>query len=479
MIGDVKEPDAALTALPTSRAGRRAAWSAFAGLAVGAFMGPLDGSMVNSMLPVLTRELDVDISTTAWLLTVYMLIQTGMMLSFGRLGDLYGHKLVYCGGLVGFMFGSALSSFAPTPGLLIAARAVTGFASAALWANSAAILIHSFPSAQRGRVLGFQGMMVQLGNSCGPPLGGLVAGLLGWRAIFWVSIPVTLVALILSLKFIQRDEPSGRGERFDVPGAALYMIGLMAVLIGLNQGHAWGWASAAVIGCLAIGLMLLAGFVVLEPRLAHPMLDLGLFRERAFAVPVATAVLNFICTSSIVFLTPLYLIMGRGLPPAQAGAILITQPLVMASITILSGSLSDRIGSRIPATLGMMILSLGLFLLSRLGPETPLPLIVASLATVGVGVGMFGSPNGSAVMGAVPNERRGVASAVLSTARTLGNTLGLGLAGAIFTTVLAGAELTDPTYVIPAVSVAYATASGMALLGALTSATRPTTPRER
>src|SRR4051812_26552364 len=238
--------------------------------------------MVNSMLPVLTQELGVDISTTGWLLTIYMLIQTGMMLSFGRLGDLHGHKLVYVSGLAVFIVGSALSSVATTPVLLIATRAVTAFGSAAIWANSAAIMTHLFPSGQRGRVLGLQSMCVQLGNSCGPPLGGLVAGLLGWRAIFWVSIPVTLIALALSLRFVQRDEPVGRGQQFDLAGAALYVLGLMAVLLGLNQGHALGWLSFAVLGCMAAGAALLAGFVWLEPRIRWPMLDLSLFREWAF-----------------------------------------------------------------------------------------------------------------------------------------------------------------------------------------------------
>jgi EmrB/QacA subfamily drug resistance transporter len=459
------------------RGGRLGQYSAFAGLAVGAFLGPLDGSMVNSMLPILTRELEVDISTTEWLLTIYMLIQTGLMLSFGRLGDLWGHKLIYVGGLVVFMVGSLLCSLAPTPALLVAARAVTALGSAALWANSAAILTHSFPSAQRGRALGMQSMMVQLGGSFGPPLGGLIASTLGWRAIFWITIPVTLLALILSVRFIQRDEPAGRGERFDLAGAALYLLGLMSVLVALNQGHTWGWGSIRVLGCLALGLALLAGFVALEPRLASPMLDLRLFRERAFAVPVLTMVLNFVSTSSIVFLMPLYLLLGRGLGPAEAGLILIAQPLVMASITVLSGTLSDRIGSRLPSTVGLLILALGLFLLSRLDNATPLPLVVATLAMIGLGVGLFNTPNSSDVMGAAPSSRRGVAAAILSTARTLGNTLGLGLAGAIFTTVMAGHELTDPASVIQAVSVGFATASALAFVAAVASASRPAKTR--
>jgi EmrB/QacA subfamily drug resistance transporter len=440
-------------------------------------MGPFDTNIVNSMLPVLTQELGVEIATTQWILTIYMLVQSGLMLTFGRLGDLRGHKLVYVSGLGVFVLGAALCGLAATPGLLIAARAVTALGSSAMWSNSAAILTHSFPSAQRGRALGLQSMMVQLGASCAPPVGGILAGTLGWRAIFWISIPLALVALVLSMRFIERDQPSGRGERFDLAGAGLYMLGLMSVLLALNQGHLWGWASAQVLGWLTLGLLLLAGFVLLEPRLTYPMLDLRLFRQRAFASPVLTAVLNFMCTASIVFLMPLFLIMGRGLEPAEAGLILITQPLVMASITVLSGSLSDRIGSRLPVTLGMVILSTSLFLLSRYDAGTPLVVLIATLALNGVGIGLFNAPNSSAVMSAVPSAQRGVAAAVLSTARTLGNTLGLGLAGAIFTTVLAGRALGESAYVVQAVNTGFATASALALLGALISSTRPSRPR--
>jgi MFS family permease len=255
------------------------------------------------------------------------------------------------------------------------------------------------------------------------------------------------------------------------------MLGLMSVLVALNQGHAWGWTSLPVIGFLSLGVAILIGFVAHERRITFPMLDLRLFRERAFAAPVVTAVLNFICAGSVVFLTPIYLLLGRGLSPAEAGLVLVTKPLVMCSITILSGSLSDRIGSRLPATLGMLLLSLGLFLLSWVGTETPLIQIVATLAIIGAGLGMFGAPNSSAVMGAVPEAHRGIAAAVLSTARTLGNTLGLGLAGAVFATVLAGHELTEPELVVPAVSAAFLTISAIALLGAVTSSTRPATAR--
>ena len=288
-----------------------------------------------------------------------MLIQTGMMLTFGRLGDLYGHKMVYVGGLVVFMIGSILCGLTATPILLISARAFTALGSAALWANSAAILTHSFPSAQRGRALGMQSMMVQLGGSCGPPLGGVVASTLGWRAIFWVSVPVTFVALILSTRFIQRDEP--------VRARGAVRPGRCCPVRARADGGAGGAEPGPLLGVgLARGSRLLAagGGAAGRVRGAGAEADLpdarpGAVPRTVVCVPVMAMVLNFVSTSSIVFLMPLYLLSGRRLAPAQAGLILITQPLVMASITILSGSLSDRIGSRIPATVGMLILSAG------------------------------------------------------------------------------------------------------------------------
>ena len=203
------------------------------------------------------------------------------------------------------------------------------------------------------------------------------------------------------------------------------------------------------------------------------MLDLGLFRRRAFSAPVLSAVLNYLGTSSTFFLVPFYLIQGRGLSPSQAGLLLTAQPIVMATTASLSGTVSDRIGSRLPATAGMAVLGVGLFLLSRLGESTPLGFVAGALAVVGLGIGLFTSPNNSAIMGAVPAQRRGVASGVLATARTLGNVLGVGMAGAIFSTVLAGGESAGPGAVVNGVGLGLLVASVLAFVGALTSATRP------
>jgi len=447
-------------------------WAVLIAVGVGAYMSALDVSIVNAILPILTRDFRTDVATIEWVVTVYLLVQSGLLLSFGRLGDMWGHRGIYAAGFVVFVLSSALCGLAPSPAFLVGARALQAIGASMLIANAPAILTLAFPPSQRGRVLGWQATAVYLGVATGPPLGGWLATLLGWRAVFYVNVPVGLLALLLCWRFIPADAPSGRRERFDLAGAGVYVLGLVALLLALNQGHAWGWASPLLLGCLALGLLLLAIFAAVEQRVAAPMLDLGLFRRRAFAAPVLSAILNYMSVSATFFLVPFYLIQGRGLTPAQAGLILTAQPIVMATTASFSGALSDRVGSRLPATLGMVVLSLGLFLVSRLGGATPFAYVAGALAVVGLGIGLFTSPNNSAVMGAVPQQRRGVASGVLATARTLGNVLGIGMAGAIFSTVAAGG-LADPATTTAAVSTGLVASSLTALLGALTSATRP------
>ena len=439
---------------------------------VGAYVSALNQSTVNAILPLLTDAFGTDVASVEWVITVYMLVLSGLLLSFGRLGDLHGYKRVYQSGFAIFIVGSALCGLAPTVPLLVAARALQALGAAMLISIAPALLTRGFPAQLRGRVLGFYGTMVYLGLATGAPLGGWVATVWSWRVVFWLAVPVGLVALLLSWRIIRADSPRSRQERFDVAGAATYLLGLVAVLLALNQGHAWGWLSAGVLGSLVLGLALLAVFAALELRVASPMLDLRLFQNRAFTAPVLSAVFNYMGVSSTFFLLPFYLIQGRGLSPASAGLVLTAQPIVMAITATLAGALSDRIGTRIPTTTGMGILAFGLFLLSRIGETTPFTLVAAVLGLIGLGIGLFTSPNNSAVMGAVPSQRRGVASGVLATARTLGNVLGIGMAGAIFNTVLHGAE-GQAAVVVEAVGAGLVAASLVALLGALTSATRP------
>ena len=470
-VSDPAPPAPSVPASPVETLSGNARRWVLVTIGIGTFMSALDGSVVNTLLPVLGRELGTDVAGVEWVTTIYLLVISGLLLSVGRAGDLFGHRRLYLAGFVLFVLGSALCGLAGSAHALVALRAVQALGAAMLMATAPAILTRSFPAGQRGRALGALGTFTYLGLIVGPSLGGWLAGAFGWRSVFYINIPIGVLAIALALRAIADDRVTRRGERFDFVGAALFTAGLVALLVALNQGHAWGWSSPAAVALLAAATLLLVAFVRLERRQSSPMLDLSLFRSRVFSASVASALLNYACVYAVLFVLPFLLIDGRGLSAQQAGLVLTAQPIVMAIVAPLSGSLSDRVGSRGPATLGMLLLTAGLVCLGLLVPHGALWAIAAALALVGLGVGMFVSPNNSALMGAAPRHRQGIASGVLATARNVGMVLGVGFAGAVFTTVVARAA--TPAAGLPAgVRASLLAVAGLAALGTIASATR-------
>jgi EmrB/QacA subfamily drug resistance transporter len=412
-------------------------WWVLIAIGTGSLMSALDGSVVNMILPVLRDAFKSDVAGIEWVVTIYLLVLSGLLLTFGRLGDLRGHKSIYMWGFGIFIISSLLCGTAWSSTALVVFRGLQAIGGAMLASNSPAIITGNFPAEQRGRAFGLVSTMTYLGLTIGPSLGGWLTQAFGWRTVFYINVPVGMLALILGYIFIPKDSPVEGGQRFDLPGAAAFLAGLTALMLGLNKGADWSWTSPAVLGLLSAALILLAVFILIESRTPAPMLDLSLFRVPLFSTSTACAVLNYICVYSLIFLMPFYLIQGRGLNPAEAGMLLTAQPVLMAITAPISGLFSDRFGSRVMGMLGMGVLAGGLFLLSSIGPETALWLVALCLAVVGAGTGTFISPNTSALMGAAPKSRQGIASGVQATARNFGMVLGVGLAGAIFTTHLA------------------------------------------
>lgn len=447
-------------------------WLVLVAIGIGTFMSALDGSVVNTILPVVTDYFKTDVATIEWVVTTYLLVVSGLLLSVGRFGDLRGNKVAYIWGFVVFVAGSALCGSAPSPVFLIASRGLQAIGASMLFANSPAILTKNFPASQRGQALGLQGAMTYLGLSTGPFLGGWLSDTLGWHSVFYINIPIGLIAITLSLIVIPKDTPAGQTEKFDLAGASTFLVGLIALLFALNQGHNLGWTSPIILGLFSASLLILGLFTWIERRIPAPMLDLSLFKRRVFSMSTISPILNYICVYSVLFLTPFYLIQGRGLSASQAGLILTAQPIIMALTAPVSGQLSDRIGSRIPTTLGMIILGAGLFLLSRLTLESPFWLIVLGLAIGGFGTGLFVAPNNSALMGDAPRNRQGIAAGVLALSRNVGMVLGIGLTGAIFTTFLSKGNPNDAATLVHAFDNGLLFASGVAMLAAITSFAR-------
>lgn len=442
-------------------------WLVLIAIGMSTFMSALDTSVVNIVLPVINDSFKSEIATVEWVVIIYLLFVSGLLLSFGRLGDIRGHKSIFLIGFFIFILSSALCGWAPSIGALIAFRGIQAIGAAMLAANSPAILTKNFPASQRGQALGLQATMTYLGLTVAPSIGGWLTELISWRAVFYINIPVGLFAFILAWFFIPRDEDSGSREPFDIPGSLLFLFGLVTLLLALNQGYSWGWNSPAIIGLFIFSMLFLSSFLFIEKRSTSPILDLQLFNNKIFSAATVSSVLNYIAVFSVLLLLPFYLLQGRNLTPSQAGLLLTIQPIIMAIIAPISGSISDRLGNRIPTVAGMIVLSLGILLMSRLGPFAPLYQVGLALGIIGFGTGTFISPNNSAIMGAAPGKRQGIAAGILATSRSTGMVLGVGLAGAIFTTILA--QSTDNSLFFHAIRSSLIVTSIIAGLGAITS----------
>lgn len=396
-------------------------------------MATMDFSIVNVALPTLSREFDKSPDTVVWVALASSLMVTGITLTAGRVGDLYGRKRVYITGWVIFTIGMGVASLAQSIEQLIAIRFFQSIGVALAIANGNAIVTEAFPPEQRGQALGTTGSVVGAGLMTGPIVGGLILEALNWQAIFYLRVPIGLISMAMAMIFIRPSAPAATGvsRRLDVPGAVTLFATLSTALLAVNRGTNWGWTSPVILGLFAASALALTAFLRIESRAASPVVALGLFKVRSYAVGTASLALSFAGQSAITFLMPFYLQQVRGYSTGQTGFVLATVPSMMLLISPISGRVSDRYGFRHQTTLGIAIVSVGLLAMSTIHAETPIALVMLRLAVVGIGTAIFMSPNSASIMGSVPKERLGTASASVATARNIGNASGLAMASAI------------------------------------------------
>jgi len=408
-------------------------WQVFFLVAVGIFMATLDGSIVNIAVPTIMRELQVSVAAVQWVVMIYLLIVTSLILSFGRLSDILGRRRVYSYGLAIFSIGSLLCGLAPGVFWLIAARFAQGLGAAMIMACTPALIVDAFPPAERGRALGFIGSVVASGLTTGPVLGGLLLHFFSWRAIFLINIPIGLITAILVHTLLKGSQADiERRESFDWLGAIVLALCLGSLLLAITHGYEWGYTSAPILILAGIFLGCIIGLILVERRVVHPILDRELFQIRLFTLPVIAAVILFMSLFSLVFLMPFYLLDPGGFTVEQAGYLMATIFVFLFVVSPISGALSDRIGSRLLCTCGTGIVALALYLLSLLPAEASVFDIVWRLALSGIGMAVFIPPNSATAMSNVPPHRRGIASATVAAARNLGMVLGVAVSGAVF-----------------------------------------------
>ena len=401
-------------------------------------MAPLDGSIVTIAIPSIASSMMIGLETVVWISLAYLLVLTVLLINAGRFSDIRGRKRSYILGFVIFTAGSVLCGLSATGLQLVIFRAVQGIGAALIASNSPAIVTESFESWERGKAFGVNAAAVYAGLMAGPVIGGVLVQSFGWRSIFYVNVPIGIVVVTLASLKLKEKRTFSRDERFDLTGAATLSAALASFLVALTLGGTYGWGSAVILSLLLITAVSFVLFIYAESRLArYPTFDLSLFtKNRLFAAANTAALLNYIAVSGVTLMMSIYLQDVQGLLPENAALFLIAMSVAMALLSPLSGSLSDRFGSRLLSSAGMFIVTVGLLTLSQLNITSSANDIVLRLTLLGVGFGLFSSPNTRAVMGSVDRSKLGVASGTLSTMRATGQSIGLAMVGAVIASAL-------------------------------------------
>jgi EmrB/QacA subfamily drug resistance transporter len=441
--------------------------------ALSSFLTPFMASATNVALRAVGSEFSMSAVLQAWVGTSYLLAAAVFLVPMGKVADIAGRKKVFMWGILIYTLASLLCTLAPTGLVFITFRVLQGIGSALIFGTSVAILTSVFPAGERGRVLGISTAATYSGLSLGPVLGGLMTGLAGWRSIFWVNVALGVIILPLAFFRLKGEWAEAAGERFDWVGSLVYGASLAAAMLGFSQ-----LPSSLGIGLLLAGIVGLSAFIAWEMRTGSPILNMGLFRgNAAFTFSNLAALVNYSATSAVGLLLSLYLQYIKGLSPETAGLTLVAQPVVMAVLSPLAGRLSDRIESRTLASAGMALTTVALVPFIFLSAQTPDWVVILDLAVLGLGFGLFSSPNVNAIMSAVERRFYGVASATLGTMRLIGQTLSLSIATLIFALYLGQAVITPDVYpqFLSSLKPAFAIFAGLCFLGIFASLARGNT----
>ncbi len=395
-------------------------WIVLSVTTIGALMAAIDSTIVILGLPEMMVKLHADLIEMIWVIMGYILVSTVFLLTFGRVADLFGRVRMYNLGFVVFTIGSALCGLSQDANQLILFRLVQGSGAAMMVVNSVAILTEVFPPNERGRALGINAITFSFGGVVGPILGGLILTLADWRWIFFINVPIGIIGAIWGYRALREMSKRTAGETFDLIGAGSFSLGLTALLIALTLGIQLSWTSLPIQVLFVIFLALMAVFVWWELRTASPVLDLSLFKDRVYNFSVLAAMMQALAMFAVNFLVVFYLQGVRGYDALTAALLLIPLPLVVSIVAPLGGVIADRIGARIPATIGLLLQGAALVWLLQLSADTPYWQIAAGLALLGFGGGLFYPPNTSAAMNSAPPHRLGIASATLATLRQAG-----------------------------------------------------------
>jgi EmrB/QacA subfamily drug resistance transporter len=395
------------------------------------FIVGLDVTVVNVALPSIGSDLGTGISGLQWVVDAYTVVLASLLMLSGSIGDRFGRRRVFMLGLGIFVAASGLCSLAPSVGFLVAFRVLQAVGASMLNPVALSIVTNTFTDPrERAQAIGAWASVFGISMALGPVVGGTLVSALGWQAIFWVNIPVGLAAIALTLRFIPESR-APRARRFDPLGQVLVIVLLATLTSGIIEVPDRGWASAATLATFAVAAAALAGLLLHEPRREDPLIDLRFFRSVPFASATATAVAAFAAFGGFLFLNTLYLQEVRDLAPVQAGLATLPMALMTVICAPLSGRIVGRRGPRLPLAIAGVCLLAGCLMLTGLTPDTPLAWLLAAYVVFGIGFGFVNAPITNTAVSGMPRAQAGVAAAVTSTSRQVGQTLGVAVVGAI------------------------------------------------
>jgi EmrB/QacA subfamily drug resistance transporter len=408
----------------------RRKWWTLAAVSFGLFMIMLDNTVVNVALPAIQSDLGADLSELQWIVTGYALAFAALMLIGGKLADAYGRRLIFVIGIVVFTGASLWCGLADSGNMLIAARVVQGAGAALMNPATLSIIAATFPPRERGMAIGIWAGVSALALAIGPLVGGLLTEHLSWHWIFFVNVPVGLIAIAASFLLITESKDETH-ENLDLPGLATSALGLFALTYGLIEANTYGWTSGRIVGSFVVAVVSLATFVQIERRRRSPMLDLSLFRSGTYAGANVAMLLVALAMFGIFFFVSLYMQNVLGYSAVQAGAAFLPMTVLIILVAPFAGKASDKYGSRWLMTIGMVLLGVQLLYLSQIGADASFWNLLPGFTVGGLGMAITMTPTVAAATRAVPVEKSGVGSAVLNAMRQVGGSVGIALMGAI------------------------------------------------
>ncbi len=421
-------------------------WWTLAAVTFALFMIMLDTTVVNVALEAIRADFNVDISQLEWVVNAYTLSYAVFLLLGGKLADFFGRRLIFVIGLVIFTTSSFVCAIAPNADVLIGARAVQGFGAAFMLPATLAIITNAFAPRERGTAIGIWAGASGLGLALGPLIGGLIVEQINWRWIFYVNIPVGIVAIAAAFIVILESRDPAEERRFDVPGLVTSGIGLTALTYALIESNSKGWGSALIVSLFIVSAVAFALFLVIEARQRLPMVDLSLFRNPTFATANVVALLVFGYAVATLFVMSLYFQIVIGYSPLQTGAAFLPLTLMLLPISPVAGKITDKIGARWPMAIGIVLMALMLLLLTGVDENSSFWDFVLPFVLGGIGFAATMAPNTTAVLGSVDADKAGVASGILNTFRQVGGVLGIAVGGAILDRKITGLVPGSPPF---------------------------------